>query len=86
MVLKQPPALETLGLQILVVLTQKLHSLVILSQTFITVPLAPQLGGHTRGDNGPLHPELLRGTVGSAVTLCRMFVGVKLQYDVRMSQ
>lgn len=57
-ILKQFPALEGLGFETLVILTQKLHGPVVLSQTFIAVPLAPQPSGHACCANGLLHPEL----------------------------
>lgn len=58
-ILKHPPALETLSSQSLVILTQKLHRFVVLPQTFIPIPLAPQPGGHACGVNALLHPELV---------------------------
>lgn len=61
-ILKQPPALEGLGFQTLVVLPQKLHGVVVLSQTAIAIPLAPQPGGHACSINALLHRELLELT------------------------
>lgn len=57
-VLKQPPALHALGLQPLKILTQELDGIVVLAQTFIPVPLAPQPVGHARGVDPFLHSEL----------------------------
>ena len=62
-VLKESPTAEALGSQRLVVLTQKLHRIVVLSQTLITIPLAPKPGSHACGINGRLHhPELMELT------------------------
>lgn len=57
-IFKQPPALEALGSQVLEVLPQELDGVVVLPQTFVAVPLAPQPGSHARGVNTLLHPEL----------------------------
>lgn len=57
-ILKQLPAPEALGSQVLEVLPQELDGIVVLSETFVAVPLAPQPGSHARGVNALLHPEL----------------------------
>lgn len=51
-VLKQGPALEALRPKHLVVLPQKLDSIIVLAQAFISVPLTAQLGCHSRSVNG----------------------------------
>lgn len=56
-VLEQPPAPLALGFQKLVVLTQKLHRVVVLAQTLVPIPLAPKPRCRARGINGPLHPD-----------------------------
>lgn len=67
-VLKQPPALEALGSQALVVLAQKLDGLVVLAQTFVAVPLAPQPVGHACGIDALLHRQ------GHLSDSCRMTI------------
>lgn len=57
-VLKQPPTLHALGLQLLKILTQELDCIVVLAQTLIPVPLAPQPVGHARGTDLFPHSEL----------------------------
>lgn len=54
-VLEQRPALEALRFEKLVVLTQKLHRVVVLSEAAVAIPLTPELGGHACGKNGGLH-------------------------------
>lgn len=54
-VLEKPPALEAVGSQALVVLAQKLDGLVVLTKTFVAVPLAPQPVGHACGVDALLH-------------------------------
>lgn len=68
-ILKQPPTLDTLGFQALKILTQELHSVVVLSQTFIPIPLTPQPISHACGVDTVLHPELaeLRGQLSPSV-------------------
>lgn len=86
-ILKQPPALDALGSQALIVLPQELHGVVVLPQTSIAIPLAPQLGSHARRINVLLHPELVELTAsGQLSASVGMFVCVELQYDVKMSQ
>lgn len=70
-VLEQPPTLEALGSQALVVLAQKLDSLVVLPQTFFAVPLVPQPVGHARGVDALLHRW------GDLSGFCRMTVQCK---------
>lgn len=67
-VFEQPPALEALGSQALVVLTQKLDGIVVLAKTFVTVPLVPQPVGHACGTDLFLHR---RGHLSGS---CRMTV------------
>lgn len=82
-ILKQPPTLVALGSQALEVLPQKLHSVVVLSQAFLAIPLAPQPQSHACRVDGLPHQD----SFGSADTFCWTLFGcVELQYDLKMPQ
>lgn len=80
-VLKQSPALEALGFQALIVLPQKLHGVVVLSQTLVAVPLAPQPVSHACGVNALLHLEPVELKASGQLSPS---VGMTVQYDVNI--
>lgn len=82
-VLKQPAALHTLGLQPLKILTQELDGVVVLAQSSIPVPLAPQPVGHASGvDPLPHWHSEIRPTVVGWLGVC-VCVCAPLQCDVK---